>query len=115
MGSRSLQNGLVTPLRVVTFDFWSTLVDGNVTPERTAQRLARLHAAIVGAGCVCTPEDLKAAFERAFERITAEARESLQDIGPPGRWAVLAEELGVPPGLVAYEVVEHAYEDITLD
>ena len=34
-------------LKAVTFDFWSTLVDGNITPERTAQRLARLHAAIV--------------------------------------------------------------------
>ena len=33
-------------LRAITFDFWSTLVDGNITPERTAQRLARLHRAI---------------------------------------------------------------------
>jgi FMN phosphatase YigB (HAD superfamily) len=102
-------------LKVVTFDFWSTLVDGNITPERTAQRLARLQAAIVAAGYPCTPEELRAAFERAFERISADARDSLKDIGPPGRWAVLAEELGIPEGMIAYEVVEHAYEDITLD
>ena len=45
-------------LEAVTFDFWSTLVDGNITPERTAARLARLHAAIVGAGHACTSEEL---------------------------------------------------------
>lgn len=39
----------------------------------------------------------------------------LQDVGPPGRWAALARALGIPEGLIPYEVVEHAYEDITLD
>jgi FMN phosphatase YigB (HAD superfamily) len=102
-------------LRAVTFDFWSTLVDGNITPERTAQRLARLHAAIVGHGHVCTPDELESAFQRAFKRITAEARETLRDVGPPGRWAVLAAELGIPEGMIPYDVVEHAYEDITLE
>jgi FMN phosphatase YigB (HAD superfamily) len=102
-------------LKAVTFDFWSTLVDGNITPERTAARLARLHEAIVGAGHVCTAEELQGAFERAFQRISEEARESLRDVGPPGRWAVLAVELGIPEGLIPYEVVEHAYEDITLE
>jgi len=106
---------LVTRLEVVTFDFWSTLVDGNVTPERTAARLRRLHAAIVGAGHACSLDELRVGFQRAFERITEEARETLRDVGPPGRWAVLAAELGVPEGLIPYEVVEHAYEDITLE
>jgi FMN phosphatase YigB (HAD superfamily) len=102
-------------LKAVTFDFWSTLVDGNITPERTAARLARLHAAIVGAGHACTPAELQAGFQRAFDRVTAEAQESLRDVGPPGRWAVLAAELGIRDGLIPYAVVEHAYEDITLD
>jgi FMN phosphatase YigB (HAD superfamily) len=105
----------MTRLKAVTFDFWSTLVDGNITPERTAERLARLHAAIVGAGHACTPEELRAGFQRAFERVTEEARENLRDVGPPGRWAVLALELGIPEGLIPYEVVESAYEDITLE
>src|SRR5882762_9947300 len=102
-------------LKAVTFDVWSTLVDGNITPERTAQRLARLHAAIVGAGHACTAEEVRHGFQRAFDRITEEARENLRDIGPPGRWAVLAAEMGIPDGLIPYAVVEHAYEDITLD
>ncbi len=102
-------------LRAITFDFWSTLVDGNVTPERTAARLARLHAAIVGAGHACTPDELRFSFARALDRVTAAVGESLRDVGPPGRWAVLAAELGVPDGLIPYAVVEHAYEDITLD
>jgi HAD superfamily hydrolase (TIGR01549 family) len=102
-------------LRAVTFDFWSTLVDGNITPERTAERLARLHRAIVGAGCACTPEQLRQAFRQTQERITDAARDSLEDVGPPGRWAELANELGIPNGLIPYEVVEHAYEDITLE
>jgi putative hydrolase of the HAD superfamily len=105
----------VNRLKAVTFDFWSTLVDGNLTPERTAARLARLHAAIVGAGHAVSSEELKAAFDFSLERVTSAARESLEDVGPPGRWAELARELGIPEGLIAYEVVEKAYEDITLE
>jgi FMN phosphatase YigB (HAD superfamily) len=105
----------MTHLETVTFDFWSTLVDGTITPERTAERLSRLHAALVGAGHACSPEDLRHAFQRAFDKITEAARETYRDVGPPGRWAALAQELGVPDGLIPYEVVEHAYEDITLD
>ena len=101
-------------LEAITFDFWSTLVDGNITPERTAERLSRLHMALVGAGHACTPEELSTAFEKSLGRVGEEARETLQDVGPPGRWAALARELGVPDGLIAYEVVEQAYEDITL-
>lgn len=102
-------------LQAITFDFWSTLVDGSVTPERTAERLARLHAAIVGAGHAVTPEELQAAFDFSLERVSTASRESLQDVGPPGRWAELASALGIPEGLVPYEVVEKAYEDITLE
>jgi HAD superfamily hydrolase (TIGR01549 family) len=105
----------MTALKAVTFDFWSTLVDGNITPTRMAKRLARLHRAIVGAGYAGTPDELRQAFERALARVTEAARESLEDVGPPGRWAALAAELGIPEGLIAYEVVEHAYEEITLD
>lgn len=102
-------------LAAVTFDFWSTLVDGSVTAERTALRMARLHAAIVGAGHAVTPDELQAAFDFSLERVTSAARDSLEDIGPPGRWAELARELGIPEGLIPYEVVEKAYEDITLE
>jgi putative hydrolase of the HAD superfamily len=105
----------VRRLRAVTFDFWSTLVDGSVSAERTANRLARLHAAIVGAGHAVTPEDLKQAFDFSLERVFTASRESLQDVGPPGRWAELARALGIPDGLVPYEVVEKAYEDITME
>lgn len=103
------------PFEVVTFDFWSTLVDGTITPERTAERLARLHRSLVGAGHACTVEELQAAFQRALEHINRAAKETLRDVGPPGRWAVLARELGIPEGLIAYEVVEGAYQDLTLD
>ena len=102
-------------LKAVTFDFWSTLVDGNITPERTAVRLARLHAALVGTGYALAREELAAAFARALARIDEAARESLEEVGPPGRWVMIARELGIPEGLIPYEVVEKAYEDITLD
>jgi len=101
-------------LRAVTFDFWSTLVDGTLTPERTAERIARLHALIVGAGHAVTSEDLMSAFNFAIERVSSAASESLEDVGPPGRWAELAHVLGIPDGLVPFEVVEKAYEDMTL-
>ena len=102
-------------LKVVTFDFWSTLVDGEITPERTLERMRRLHRAIVGAGHGCTVEDLRAAFRRALERVDEEARESLVDVGPPGRWVALAAELGIPEGLIDYDMIEATYDDITLD
>jgi FMN phosphatase YigB (HAD superfamily) len=102
-------------LKAVTFDFWSTLVDGEITPERTAARLARLHTAIVGAGHAHAFEDLQRAFERALARVADDARETLVDVGPPGRWLILAEELGIPQGLVAFEIFEQTYADLTLD
>src|SRR5204863_3439427 len=92
----------VVVLKAITFDFWSTLVDGAITPERTAERLARLHRAIVGAGHACTPDELRSAFTRALDRVSEGARESLADIGPPGRWAALAAELGVADGVIPY-------------
>jgi FMN phosphatase YigB (HAD superfamily) len=102
-------------LRAVTFDFWSTLVDGAITPERFIQRVARLHTAIVAGGHTCTPEELGAAVQRTLKRVDDEARESLIDVGPPGRWAVLAAELGVPDGVIPYELFEQAYEEITFE
>ncbi len=102
-------------LAAVTFDFWSTLVDGHVSAERTAQRIARLQAAIVGAGHAVSVDALKQAFDFALERVASAAQDSLEDVGPPGRWAELARELGIPEGLIPYDVVEKAYEDITLD
>ena len=102
-------------LRAITFDFWSTLVDGAITPERTVARLSRLHAAIVGAGYACSTEQLEAAFHTALGHVAEAARESHEDVGPPGRWAALAQELNIPEGLIPYAVVEQAYEDITLD
>jgi HAD superfamily hydrolase (TIGR01549 family) len=102
-------------LRAVTFDFWSTLVDGAITPERFTQRAARLHAALVRGGHNGTAEELGAALQRTLVRVEEDARESLIDVGPPGRWAVLAAELGIPEGVIPYEIVEQAYEEITFE
>jgi FMN phosphatase YigB (HAD superfamily) len=77
--------------------------------------MARLHAAIVGAGHTVTPEELTAAFDFSLELVSSAARDSLEDVGPPGRWAEVARELSIPEGLIPYEVVEKAYEDITLE
>jgi FMN phosphatase YigB (HAD superfamily) len=102
-------------LRAVTFDFWSTLVDGAITPERSMQRAARMHSALVGGGHVCSPEEVHAALARTFDRVNEEARENLIDVGPPGRWAILAAELGIPDGRIGYELFERAYDAITLE
>ena len=103
-------------LRAITFDFWSTLVDGAITPERTARGSARLHAAIVGAGHACSTQELEAAFGRALDARHRGGRGSRSTTsGRRAAGPILAEELGIPDGLIPYEVVEHAYEDITLD
>jgi len=99
-------------LKAVTFDFWSTLVDGAPKPGYHAQRMARLLESIAHAGHVCTLEELDAAFRRAIERVSEEARESLTDVGPPGRWAAIAAELGIPEGKIGHEVLERAYDDL---
>src|SRR5207248_2462668 len=104
----------VIPLRAVTFDFWSTLIDGTPTPVRTAQRVARLHEALVGAGAACSPAELLSAFERVTQHLEEASRETYEEVGPPGRWAALARELSIPESLIPFEVVEKAYEDITL-
>lgn len=101
-------------LRAVTFDFWSTLVDGTVTPERSLERLARLHAAITREGFACSLEDLEDARERVEAHLTGPQLGTYEDVGPPGRWAAVARELGIPDGLIPFEVIERAYEDITL-
>lgn len=103
------------PLEAITFDFWSTLVDGDITPERTLARMTYLQQSLAGAGHECSVEELRGAFARAMGRVSEAARESLEDVGPPGRWAEVARELGVPDGVIPYDVVETAYADLTLD
>ena len=105
----------MTHLEAVTFDFWSTLVDGRTTPERTARRMARLQGCLGESGFPCEVDDLRAAFRRAGAVIRARGEESLEELGPAGRWALIAHELGVPDGQIPFAVVEKAYEDITLD
>lgn len=102
-------------LDAVTFDFWSTLVDGEMTPARTLARMQYLQQALEQSGHVCTAEDLQTAFERAMRRLSESARDTLDDVGPPGRWAAVARELGVPDGVIPFAVVEQAYEDLTFD
>jgi putative hydrolase of the HAD superfamily len=102
-------------VRAVTFDFWNTLVDGAITPTSTSARVARLHEAVVGAGYACSVEELTRAFQSVTLRLDEAARESAEEVGPPGRWAAMARELGIPDGAIAYEVVERAYDDITLN
>jgi FMN phosphatase YigB (HAD superfamily) len=99
-------------MRAVTFDFWSTLVDGSPKPGYHAQRMARLLESLAHAGHVCTLEELDAAFYRAINRVSEEARESLIDVGPPGRWAAIARELGIAEGKIGHEVLERAYDDL---
>ncbi len=102
-------------LAAVTFDFWSTLIDGTPTPARTAQRMARLHAAIVGAGAACSADELQRAFERVTQHMDRPDRETFEEAGPPGRWAAVARELNLPEELIPFQVVEQAYTDLTLN
>jgi putative hydrolase of the HAD superfamily len=102
-------------LRAVTFDFWNTLVDGAITEASTAARVAQLHRALVGAGHACSVEEVARAVRTVTLRMEEAGRERAEEVGPPGRWAAMARELGIPEGVIAYEVVERAYDDITLN
>jgi putative hydrolase of the HAD superfamily len=102
-------------MKAVTFDFWNTLIDGAITEASTAARVAQLHKALVGAGHACSLDELARAVRTVTLRMEEAGRERAEEVGPPGRWAAMARELGIPEGLIAYEVVERAYADITLN
>jgi FMN phosphatase YigB (HAD superfamily) len=102
-------------MKAITFDFWNTLIDGTITEASTASRVAQLHRALVGAGHACSVEEVSRAVRTVTLRMEEAGRERAEEVGPPGRWAAMARELGIPEGLIAYEVVERAYDDITLN
>jgi HAD superfamily hydrolase (TIGR01509 family) len=63
---------------------------------------------------VCTVDDLRIAWREAFAEADAAIQRDLVDIGPPGRWRILATRLGVDVEALPYERVESIYQDLTM-
>jgi putative hydrolase of the HAD superfamily len=102
-------------LKVVTFDFWETLVQAPLSSERLPEHLNRLRGALSVLGFQSEPLHVESAYARATARIAKNARLSLQEIGPTGRWSILAEELGVSDGAIPFDAIEQFYEQSVLE
>ncbi len=103
------------PIAAITFDLWGTVLWPRDPEGKFERRMALLLDVVRAAGVPCTREVLAAAWHETFREADALIRERLEDIGPPGRWQMLARRLGLPDGAVPYEVVEAIYQDLTLE
>ncbi|MCC7104397.1 MAG: HAD family hydrolase [Chloroflexi bacterium] len=103
------------PLKAITLDLWGTIVDPRDAPEKIERRRAMILGAIEEAGLVCSVEQLRAAYRSTRKLIEARMGKERIDLGPPGRWALLCEALGLEEGALPFERVAAAYEDLTLE
>lgn len=102
-------------IQAITFDFWGTIFQPDPPPGKQERREALLLAALAEAGVGCAADRLQAAFRSALERGNAAIQQSWQEIPPPGWWALLCAELGVPDRALPFERVAYCFEEITLD
>ncbi|MFN8524080.1 MAG: HAD family hydrolase [Chloroflexota bacterium] len=102
-------------MRAITLDLWGTILHQQDPQEKIEKRRGILLGALAAAGYPMELENMRAGFRGARRIIDDEIARTGRDIGPAGRWDVLMEQLGVAPGHLPFETVEHAYVDLTLE
>lgn len=102
-------------LRAVTLDLWGTIFELKDPPEKVERRRAIILGAIAEAGLACTLEQYRAAYRATMKIIEARVGKERIDLGPPGRWTILCEQLGLAEGALPFERVAAAYDDLTLE
>jgi len=100
------------PLDAVTFDFWNTLVQENIARTGQDSRAARMRELIQGLGEERTDEQIREAIRRGIERYSEAIKADYRELGLAGRWALIAEELSLPPDLVPVEAVDAIYDTV---
>lgn len=99
----------------VTFDLWGTIIREKDPPEKIARRREIILGALAEAGYVFEVEDYRAHTRRANAIAKERIERERVDIGPEGRWQLVVHELGIAEGLVPWERISSAYEELTLE
>ena len=111
----SAPGGAVIGLQAITLDLWGTILYPKDVEEKIERRRAMLLEAMLEAGHAVDADALRDAYRAAHRVIEQNIAQELKDLGPPGRWALLTEQLGLPPDAVPYTRIAPAYEDLTLE
>lgn len=102
-------------IEAITFDLWGTVLWPRDPDGKIERRMELLLDVVCGAGAQCTVETLEDAWKLAFAEADEQIKQDLVDMGPPGRWKILAIRLGLDPGKLPYESVEAIYQELTME
>lgn len=102
-------------ITAITLDLWGTILFPKDAEEKIERRRAMVLDALLEAGLQVDVPSLRKAYRAAAEIIEQNIGKELKDLGPPGRWAILTQQLGLPPEAVPYSRIASAYEDLTLE
>jgi len=102
-------------LEAITFDLWGTVLWPRDPDGKFERRMALLAGVVAEAGVRVTPAALREAWHAAFADADALIRQDCVDVGPAGRWRLLARRIGLPEDAVPYSQVEAIYQDLTLE
>jgi HAD superfamily hydrolase (TIGR01549 family) len=105
----------VAALKAITLDLWGTIFHSRDAEGKIERRRAMIMAALVEAGLEMDLPRLRAAYRATAKVIAERVGKEARDLGPPGRWALLTEQLGLPVDAVPYARIAPAYEDLTLE
>src|SRR5437763_3630718 len=105
----------VAALKAITFDLWGTILYPKDAEEKIERRRAMVLEALLEAKLDIDVPSLRAAYRAAHAIIEENIGQEFKDLGPPGRWAILTQQLGLPPEAVPYSRIAAAYEDLTLE
>jgi HAD superfamily hydrolase (TIGR01549 family) len=102
-------------LKAITLDLWGTILYPKDAEEKIERRRAMVLESLLEAGLEIDVPSLRAAYRGAHKIIEESIGKEFKDLGPPGRWAILTQQLGLPPDAVPYSRIAAAYEDLTLE
>jgi HAD superfamily hydrolase (TIGR01549 family) len=102
-------------LKAITLDLWGTILYPKDAEEKIGRRRAMLLEALLEAGLAVEAPALREAYQSAHRIIEQNLAKEFRDLGPPGRWALLTQQLGLPPDAIPFSRVAAAYEDLTLE
>ena len=102
-------------LKAITLDLWGTIFSPKDAEEKVERRRVMILEALLEAGREVDVATLRAAYRAAAKTSEDNVGKEYKDVGPPGRWALLTQQLGLPPDTVPYSRIAAAYEDLTLE
>jgi HAD superfamily hydrolase (TIGR01549 family) len=105
----------VAALKAITLDLWGTIFCAQDSEEKITRRRAMILEALLESGLQIDAPGLRAAYRATSRRIAELVGKEARDLGPPGRWALLTQHLGLAPEHVPYQRIAPAYEDLTLE